>query len=250
MIARSRRGAPAVDVGDVDLDALGPGDRVAAADLRQPRQARAAPAGGGADGRRSAPPARRRSGRGPTRLMSPRTTFHSWGSSSSDSRRRARPSGVMRSSPRDQRGPAPIRSAPTTIVRNLSSVNGSPGVADAALAVEGRAGRVAPHPQADGGQQRRRAAASGTAIARSMARFARPPTGPGAAGAGKRLDRGDEPRRQRAPGRSAPARSGGRSRPCGAPRRGRRRARGWRPPAPGRPRAGPPARSRRAPPSA
>ena len=39
-----------------------------------------------------------RSGRGPTSVMSPRRMFHSWGSSSSDVRRRKRPTGPTRSS--------------------------------------------------------------------------------------------------------------------------------------------------------
>ena len=41
-----------------------------------------------------------RSGRGPTMLMSPMSTLMNWGSSSNDERRRKRPSGVARLSPR------------------------------------------------------------------------------------------------------------------------------------------------------
>src|SRR5438477_471755 len=51
--------------------------------------------------------------------MSPRTTFQSCGSSSSESRRRTRPTFVIRGSPSSIAKPAPWRSAPTTIVRSL-----------------------------------------------------------------------------------------------------------------------------------
>ena len=55
-------------------------------------------------------------GRGPTRLMSPRTTFHSSGSSSRLEARRNRPSRVMRcSSVRYQTSPGRV----ARIVRNL-----------------------------------------------------------------------------------------------------------------------------------
>ncbi len=61
-----------------------------------------------------------RSGRGPTRLISPRSTFTACGSSSRCQRRSTRPTRVTRGSAGgDQAGPE-SRSAPSAMVRNLS----------------------------------------------------------------------------------------------------------------------------------
>ena len=74
------------------------------------------------------------SGRGPTRLIWPLNTFHSCGSSSSESRRRSRPTGVMRGSLRilnsapsasfDDSSDACSEAAPSRIERNFSIMNG------------------------------------------------------------------------------------------------------------------------------
>src|SRR4029450_7505281 len=60
-------------------------------------------------------------GLGPIRLISPRTTFHSCGTSSSEIRLSTEPTRVMRVSPWSTAQPAPCRSAPTTIVLSFTS---------------------------------------------------------------------------------------------------------------------------------
>ena len=85
---------PAVDVLEVGLD---PSIEVRLATRRRPARARSSPAastGAGDARRRSAPTSAGNGGRGPTRLISPRRTLSSWGSSSSDVRRSHRPARV------------------------------------------------------------------------------------------------------------------------------------------------------------
>ena len=83
-----------------------------------------------------------RSGRGPTRLMSPRRTFQSCGSSSSRVRRRNRPTGVTRVSPLGRPHRAGARfSASCRIERNLWTREDAAVLADALLVIEHRAGR-------------------------------------------------------------------------------------------------------------
>lgn len=65
-------------------------------------------------------------GRGPTIAMSPRRTLTRLGSSSIDVRRRNAPTRVMRGSPSATAIPAPMPSAPWTIVRSLSTSNSRP----------------------------------------------------------------------------------------------------------------------------
>ena len=65
-------------------------------------------------------------GRGPTIAISPRRTLTRLGSSSSDVRRRILPTRVMRASPVSTAIPAPMCSAPATIVRSLSTSNSRP----------------------------------------------------------------------------------------------------------------------------
>jgi hypothetical protein len=67
-----------------------------------------------------------RSGRGPTRFMSPRSTLNSCGSSSRRDWRRKRPTGVTRSSLRRAHTAWPSASASTRIDRNLKMVKGAP----------------------------------------------------------------------------------------------------------------------------
>jgi hypothetical protein len=64
-----------------------------------------------------------RSGRGPTRLMSPFITFQSCGSSSSEVDRRKCPNGVSRASSGSK---APFASRMSDMVRTLTSRNGAP----------------------------------------------------------------------------------------------------------------------------
>ena len=168
------------------------------------------------------------------------------GSSSSDRRRSSAPGPgdavvAVAASPARR----PCASAPTTMVRNLSSVNGSAGVADPALAVEGGPGRVAPHPERDAGHGRRQRDRQRHGQRQVGARLARPPTGPrpvAALAVRQRLHRGHEARGQGGavvvrqgvapPALAHPARAGA----VGGERRG------WRRPAPRRP---PGARRRR-----
>src|SRR5581483_2151436 len=60
--------------------------------------------------------------------MSPRTTFQSCGSSSTDRRRSSRPMRVMRVSPLSTANPAPTFSAPTIIVRSFRSSKSTPSL--------------------------------------------------------------------------------------------------------------------------
>ena len=60
-------------------------------------------------------------GRGPTSAMSPLSTFTRFGSSSIENRRSSAPTRVIRGSPSFTASPAPMCSAPDTIVRSLSS---------------------------------------------------------------------------------------------------------------------------------
>ena len=92
--------------------------------------------------------------------MSPRSTFHSWGSSSSDQRLSHRPGRVIRGSPGTLNMPGVGRlavhvqlvhpcfraSALSTMVRNLSSSKRRPVPADPRLAKQDRPGRVAADP--------------------------------------------------------------------------------------------------------
>jgi len=114
-----------LDVPEVELDPLGPGELRATVDLR--------PAG---DPRLDVEPVPLalvvlihlvpHVGRGPISDISPRTTFQSCGSSSSEIRRSSAPTRVMRGSPRSTAYPAPTVSAPTTIVRSLRSSKSTP----------------------------------------------------------------------------------------------------------------------------
>src|SRR5579862_6740988 len=61
-------------------------------------------------------------------LISPRTTFQNCGSSSKESLRRIRPVRVIRESPTFTANPAPIVSAPTTIVRSFRSSKSTPSL--------------------------------------------------------------------------------------------------------------------------
>jgi hypothetical protein len=67
-------------------------------------------------------------GRGPTIAISPRRTLTRLGSSSSEKRLSTAPTRVMRGSPWLTASPAPIVSAPDTIVRSFSISNGSPSL--------------------------------------------------------------------------------------------------------------------------
>ncbi len=149
-----------------------------------------------------------------------------------------------------------MRSAPTTMVRNFSSLNGLPARPIRVWryrAGPGESRRIHRAMPAMTGASR---TASGTATARSAARFARPPTGTSGNGVyavqplprrrsrEERLHRGDEPRGQdgavvvlagvRLPALAHRARGRPGRRPAGARRR----------PGPPRPRAGPRCRSR------
>ena len=61
------------------------------------------------------------SGLGPTRLMSPRSTFHNWGNSSRLVARSHRPTRVRRTASGNR---SPLASRCSDMVRNLSSQNG------------------------------------------------------------------------------------------------------------------------------
>ena len=67
-------------------------------------------------------------GRGPMIDISPRRTLTRLGSSSIDQRRRNLPTRVIRASPSLTAMPAPMLSAPLTIVRSLSMSNSRPSL--------------------------------------------------------------------------------------------------------------------------
>jgi hypothetical protein len=104
-----------LDVVQVQLDPLAPRQRRPAVDLRPAR-----------DPRPDRQPPALALGRGPISDISPRSTFNRFGSSSSDIRRSSAPTRVIRESFSFTAKPAPMCSAPSTIVRNFSMSNGSP----------------------------------------------------------------------------------------------------------------------------
>ena len=67
-------------------------------------------------------------GRGPMIDISPLRTLTRLGSSSIEVRRSSAPTRVMRLSPSSTASPAPIFSAPETIVRSLRTSNGAPSL--------------------------------------------------------------------------------------------------------------------------
>src|SRR5947199_21850 len=90
-----------------------------------------------------------RSGRGPTRLMSPRSTFHNWGSSSRWVRRRRRPTGVTRGSPGvDQQGDRGVGGGRSSATagrrgRTASGAGGAGGASGARTSTASRGGASA-----------------------------------------------------------------------------------------------------------
>ena len=110
------------------------------------------------------------SGRGPTRLISPRSTFQSCGISSSFVLARKRPRRVKRSS---SAAVSAGRRASSRIFRNLSIPNSSRPVAHAAAAVEGRPAAVEPDRDATTARITGSSTSSSSAAARRRARFAR-----------------------------------------------------------------------------
>ena len=98
-----------------------------------------------------------RSGRGPTKLMSPRSTFQSCGSSSSRVARRSTRRAASRADRPRSPAPGPCRlSASSCIVRNLKIVNGEPSAPDARLPVDHRPARREAHGERDQQHDRQR----------------------------------------------------------------------------------------------
>ena len=124
-----------------------------------------------------------RSGRGPTRLISPRSTLISWGSSSSEVRRRKRPTACAGRGPRRRRARSPAaartprRRAGSRIERNLrgrrSGRRGRRGAGGTARARRASLTASATRPAA--GEQRAAGAQRATAVERVLdARTASP----------------------------------------------------------------------------
>ncbi len=175
-----------IDIPNVQVKFLFPGERIAAVDLGQAGDAGRTSCRRACSGEYS-PRYCIRSGRGPTRLMSPRRTFHSSGSSSRLVPRRKRPKEVRR---RASGSGIPLASLASLIVRNFSSVNGLAAQAGPLLAEEDRSSEKHSHrtlPARDHGEETSSAAAATrhpsplapAAIPVSHTRDSRPPELPG-----------------------------------------------------------------------